>query len=309
MLARSIVELHPVTTLLLKITTNLVGDQLCERTGGVSKECVSKMISDPDFEQDYYQTLGPLLPAAMVLPELVWQTFLAGYFPDALPFNIVEEYAELGITLCVVTHTVTGNHTLKTRALSVFLRHYPESDGLKEVDKWGDAIALERGKQMTPLILTEREIKVLTRFDIQWLLLRRCIPTDGASTLEDFRKILRKNIRKKPTPPSWYSPKQLGQPGGVELDPFGRVGLFRCDNYPECHKTETEVSGRFRHCSKCRYAHYCSNECQRADWKKKHKKLCLMCCSLSLVTNTCFGLPVADCVARVNRTSKQRVKK
>ena len=38
-----------------------------------------------------------------------------------------------------------------------------------------------------------------------------------------------------------------------------------------CGKEEEEI----KKCSKCKFAKYCSRECQRSDWKQIHKELCL----------------------------------
>ncbi|RSL99565.1 hypothetical protein CEP52_009682 [Fusarium oligoseptatum] len=39
----------------------------------------------------------------------------------------------------------------------------------------------------------------------------------------------------------------------------------------KCNKSGSEVS--LKHCAKCKQTHYCSRECQKADWKA-HKKVC-----------------------------------
>eukprot|EP01006_Ploeotia_vitrea_P051952 TRINITY_DN67623_c2_g1_i1.p1 TRINITY_DN67623_c2_g1~~TRINITY_DN67623_c2_g1_i1.p1 ORF type:complete len:237 (-),score=31.01 TRINITY_DN67623_c2_g1_i1:386-1096(-) len=131
----------------------------------------------------------------------------------------------------------------------------------------GDAMELEEGKLMKPLQLTEEEILVMPRYHIEATLLRRCISTDGAHTLEDFRELLRSNIGKPPVAPSWYKPS--GRSMGAR-----RIGLNRCSNQPQCARAETEESGRFKICANCSTPRYCSAECQKQDWKRRHKLVC-----------------------------------
>lgn len=44
----------------------------------------------------------------------------------------------------------------------------------------------------------------------------------------------------------------------------------KCDS---CSKPESDPEKPLKACSKCQSAHYCSRECQKADFKK-HKKVC-----------------------------------
>eukprot|EP01083_Nonionella_stella_P198291 728158_1 len=44
-------------------------------------------------------------------------------------------------------------------------------------------------------------------------------------------------------------------------------------DYPPCDVCGKEFEGKLR-CSMCHCAFYCGQECQKADWKKKHKKEC-----------------------------------
>ena len=46
-----------------------------------------------------------------------------------------------------------------------------------------------------------------------------------------------------------------------------------CSNHPACANFETRVA-EFKRCSSCHFAFYCSRECQKADWKLRHKAIC-----------------------------------
>ncbi|KAF5310585.1 hypothetical protein D9619_007745 [Psilocybe cf. subviscida] len=57
-------------------------------------------------------------------------------------------------------------------------------------------------------------------------------------------------------------------PPNSTYTPISRL-LKQCQN---CMKSESD-HGRLSSCSGCKRAHYCSTECQRADWKS-HKRIC-----------------------------------
>ncbi|MCJ1475094.1 hypothetical protein MMC13_003754 [Lambiella insularis] len=40
-----------------------------------------------------------------------------------------------------------------------------------------------------------------------------------------------------------------------------------------CQKSQSDLSSALQRCAKCQETHYCSRECQKADWKD-HKKVC-----------------------------------
>lgn len=42
---------------------------------------------------------------------------------------------------------------------------------------------------------------------------------------------------------------------------------------PKCAGCE-KTQGPFSHCARCKKVHYCSKECQVADWKKGHRDVC-----------------------------------
>jgi hypothetical protein len=76
--------------------------------------------------------------------------------------------------------------------------------------------------------------------------------------------------------------------GGGEIDPVarqqgnlmngnmeyhGRKEGIACCSY--CLDRECPNSARFQQCSRCKQQFYCSRECQMADWKQRHKKVCV----------------------------------
>lgn len=49
-------------------------------------------------------------------------------------------------------------------------------------------------------------------------------------------------------------------------------GYKKC-SYKDCHKTES-FKTRFKECSRCHAAVYCSEECHSKDWKNRHRREC-----------------------------------
>ena len=98
-------------------------------------------------------------------------------------------------------------------------------------------------------------------------MLRYLISTSGASTLDDLLGILEAEIDSGiPAPiPSWY------QFSNVRFGPR-RIGYEKCD-HRACTQTET-TEKQFQRCGGCQMARYCSKDCQAADWKARHKKIC-----------------------------------
>lgn len=98
-------------------------------------------------------------------------------------------------------------------------------------------------------------------------MLRQLISCDGASTMEDLLNILQQEMDSGvPAPvPDWY------EYSNVRMGPR-KIGYDGCSNRG-CKRTET-VDQKFSRCSKCKVAIYCSRDCQIADWKIRHKKVC-----------------------------------
>ena len=54
----------------------------------------------------------------------------------------------------------------------------------------------------------------------------------------------------------------------------GGMATVMCSNEP-CSKTAGQKGLKSLHkCSRCNCTWYCSTECQKADWKRVHKKIC-----------------------------------
>ena len=68
-----------------------------------------------------------------------------------------------------------------------------------------------------------------------------------------------------------------------------RTGDIMSDNRPRvcanCGSSPTAGGDELRLCSRCRVVSYCSQECQRSHWKKKHKKVCFLIDSEKLEVN------------------------
>jgi len=98
-------------------------------------------------------------------------------------------------------------------------------------------------------------------------MLRQLISCDGAATMDDLVIILREEMDSGTSPvPEWYKYST------VTMGPR-KIGYDGCTNRG-CNRTEAHDQPRFSSCSKCKVAIYCSRECQAADWKARHKKVC-----------------------------------
>lgn len=98
---------------------------------------------------------------------------------------------------------------------------------------------------------------------------RSLISPSDCSTLSELCNILRAEVKSGvPAPvPEWYTFSEMR---------YGprRLGYCKCDNRG-CLKTETLlVWSVFTKCSSCKWAAYCSRDCQAADWNFRHKSLC-----------------------------------
>ena len=69
--------------------------------------------------------------------------------------------------------------------------------------------------------------------------------------------------------------KAIGEFRSLPVKAKGVGFLNRCSNQ-YCTKIEKEKR-QFRACSRCRVAYYCSEACQKVDWRKRHKKVCKTC--------------------------------
>jgi hypothetical protein len=98
-------------------------------------------------------------------------------------------------------------------------------------------------------------------------MLRQLIPCSGACKLDDLLDILQVQLDSGvPSPiPEWYE---------FSTRRFGPrfLGFYSCNNRG-CWKTET-LEESFARCTQCKLAFYCSRECQKEDWKARHKYLC-----------------------------------
>lgn len=98
-------------------------------------------------------------------------------------------------------------------------------------------------------------------------MLRQLIPCPGADTIDKLLDILQAEIDSGAPSrvPEWYefSNRKFGPRA---------MGFEKCENRG-CFNTDT-VTVKLDRCGKCKLAFYCSRECQVADWKARHKKVC-----------------------------------
>lgn len=108
-----------------------------------------------------------------------------------------------------------------------------------------------------------RSLKSLLRDQM----LRQLISCDGAATVEDLVNILREEMESgvPALVPEWY------EYSNVRMGPR-KIGYDGCSNRG-CLRTET-LDEQFSRCSKCKVAIYCSRNCQKSDWKVRHKQVC-----------------------------------
>jgi len=83
--------------------------------------------------------------------------------------------------------------------------------------------------------------------------------------LQSSRQVRFKNV--KLSRDLTHSTENLSSPSGSNSE---TTPTKKCDN---CSKHESDPEKPLKACSKCQSAHYCSRECQKADFKK-HKKVC-----------------------------------
>lgn len=97
---------------------------------------------------------------------------------------------------------------------------------------------------------------------------RGCFPVSGMITKRALLTVLEaeRSAGVLCEPPSWY------RPSFREWGPR-RIGLRPCAS-TVCFEVETEESGRFMLCSRCKTSSYCGPGCQKSDWVQRHKHAC-----------------------------------
>lgn len=96
-------------------------------------------------------------------------------------------------------------------------------------------------------------------------MLRFFISPNNAVTMKEHVDMLRNTTTLPPLPP-WYKFSKVA---------FGprRLGLMECSNRT-CAKAEVCDEAPFKYCSRCKSVYYCSQDCQREDWRARHKVVC-----------------------------------
>ncbi|KAK7000418.1 MYND-type domain-containing protein [Favolaschia claudopus] len=85
-------------------------------------------------------------------------------------------------------------------------------------------------------------------------------------------------FRKSPTFAAWQNLLESTKSRMKVVDGWesaGQPSFLVCDNMP-CGKIERK--SRFKRCSGCQSANYCSAECQSADWANGHREICDALC-------------------------------
>ena len=85
------------------------------------------------------------------------------------------------------------------------------------------------------------------------------------------------NINSK-TSPSNYLSKKINNSWN-EMDANIQASLKKIRTtcpYKRCNTSTKANQQYFKMCSQCKIAHYCSKDCQKKDWKKNHKKICVL---------------------------------
>jgi MYND finger len=179
--------------------------------------------------------------------------------------NSDEENAEVGIER---RYDADGYYEYENDRAKLLSHCFRKRSLAEEVPK--DARALEQDKEMQPFDFSDLELSLLRRQYLRDTLLRSCIPTDGLTTRDELLAVMRQyngKDGKKPEAPSWYRV-------GATYGSLRRIGLRTCSNGFGCFKSETEESGPFKGCGSCKLQWYCSVECQKADWTKRHRFYC-----------------------------------
>ena len=97
-------------------------------------------------------------------------------------------------------------------------------------------------------------------------MLRALIPTSGAATVPELLDLLREDLKSGPAAiPEWYTFST------VTMGPR-KIGYDFCSTRG-CMKTEG-LETKFMLCGACSVCVYCGVECQKEDWKARHKQVC-----------------------------------
>ena len=149
----------------------------------------------------------------------------------------------------------------------------PEAPSRAEFERRKPALGLSRKQiqQLRDHYNDPRLLPVQKRMFLDYLrekMLRQCISTDGCTTVEELLTILEAEIDSNtPAPvPDWYEYTKITH-GPRD------TGFYLCENRG-CFRTESCDKKPFDKCGNCKLARYCSRECQVADWKARHKKIC-----------------------------------
>jgi hypothetical protein len=148
-----------------------------------------------------------------------------------------------------------------------------------------DAMGRSEWEQRSPaLSLNEKNIQALQQhaaspklldvqrrimFDVlREKMLVQLISCSGADSVEALCDILRAELKcGVPAPaPTWYVFST------VTMGPR-KLGYSACSRRG-CLITESVTSAAFKKCGKCRFACYCSEQCQASDWATRHKAIC-----------------------------------
>lgn len=97
-------------------------------------------------------------------------------------------------------------------------------------------------------------------------MLRALIPTSGAASVPELLDLLREDLKSGPAAiPDWYTFST------VTMGPR-KIRYDYCSNRG-CMKTE-DLTTKFMLCGACQVCIYCGPECQKQDWKARHKQVC-----------------------------------
>ena len=156
------------------------------------------------------------------------------------------------------------------------IRHHPlarpEAEFRREFEKRSPALGFNQEnldsilQYVNTLGVLPHQIRKFFEF-VREMMLNQLIPCDNCKDIPDLVAILQAELSSGiPAPvPSWYKYST------VTMGPR-RIGYWHCHNRG-CYRTEN-CENKFSMCANCELPSYCSRECQRADWKARHKVVC-----------------------------------